>query len=277
MVEKILITGSSGFVGKNLIEFYADKYQVVVLSKQDDLSSILKYHRPQTIINAAASIYDYPSMFYSNVFLVNSLIEYVKETGSRLIQIGSSAEYGKKAFATKEIDSLEPVTFYAGTKAAATLMCSSAAMEFNLPIIIARPYSLYGNYEKPYRLFSKLYEAFVNNAEMVLTEAYHDFIYIKDFIRGLDKLITSTDWICGDIINFGSGVQTSNTEVLDEFIKIFGSKPNCIVLDKESSKPFESRIWLCDTMYAKDQYGFVTEYSLSDGIKDLIKIKGQIK
>ena len=254
MVKKILITGSNGFVGKNLIEYYSDKYSIITLFRNDNIDDKLA-ENPDFIINTAASIYDFDTMFDTNVGLVHKLIEYVKQTKTRLVQIGSSAEYGKKDFPSKETDLLQPVSYYAGTKAAATLMCQSVALEYDLPIVVARPYSLYGKYEKTYRLFSKLYESFVNNTEMTLSEGYHDLIYIDDFIFGLDLLLHNG--YNGDIVNFGTGRQTSNFEVLNIFVNIFGNQPNCIKISQGLAKPFENNQRLIGTGRL-GEYGFGT-------------------
>jgi nucleoside-diphosphate-sugar epimerase len=270
MVKKILITGANGFIGRNLVEFYQNQFEILTLSKKDNLQDILD-KEPNYIINCAASIYDIQTMFDTNVRLVNDLIEYVKRTNTPMIQIGSSAEYGKKSYPTRETDILNPVSFYAGTKAAATMICQSAAIEFDLPIIIARPYSVYGRYEKSYRLFPNLYNAFKHNQNMELSDGYHDFIYIKDFIRGIDKVLMNAYNNKGDIVNLGSGRQTSNVEVYNIFVEIFGFEPKNITFKKGLSKTFESKIWVCDTTYAKDKYNFKTEYSLREGILDLIK------
>lgn len=273
MVKKILITGSNGFVGKNLVEFYQNKcYDILTLTKKNSIDDIL-LQKPDIIINTAASIYEYTTMFDTNVLLVNKLIEYVLKTKAKLIQIGSSAEYGKKEYPTKEIDSLQPVSYYAGTKAAATMMCQSAAIEFDLPIVIARPYSLYGNHEKSYRLFNKLFDAFMYNNNMVLCDGYHDFIYIKDFVDGIDTLVQNEYNINGDIVNFGTGIQTSNMQVLEKFTDIFGFSPSCIEIKNSMAKSFESKTWVCDTNYAKQHYGFVPKFSLHEGIIDFIKTK----
>ena len=190
-----------------------------------------------------------------------------------MIQIGSSAEYGKKENPTKERDNLKPVSYYAGTKAAATMMCQSAAIEFDLPIIIARPYSLYGNHEKPYRLFSKLFDTFVYNTPITLSDGHHDFIYIKDFVDGIDKLVENEYNIKGDIVNFGTGIQTSNIQLLQKFIDVFGFTPKHIEIKDTMSKSFESKIWVCDINYSRQKYNFIAKYSLNDGIIDFIKTK----
>lgn len=273
-LKKLLITGTDGFVGKNLVSFYKDKYDVFTYTKNNDINNVLYNINPDIIINAAASIYDYDTIFDSNIVLVYSILQYIKQSKAKLIQIGSSAEYGIKNEPSKETDYLSPITFYAGSKAAATLMCSSYAKEFNLPIMIARPYSLYGIHEKEYRLFSALYNAYKFNKPMILNQGYHDFIYIKDFINGIDKLINynNSDGI-GDIINFGTGKQTSNFELLDIFQNIFNFIPQCITINNKMIKSFESKTWLCNIEYAINKYEFKCNYDIKSGIIDLFKEK----
>lgn len=274
-MKSILITGSDGFVGKNLINFYKTKYNILTLNRKTNINEVLKL-KPNFIINSAANIYEENGMFDSNVVLVNTLLNYVKDTGSRMIQIGSSAEYGKKSHASKETDFLEPRNMYEATKAAASMLCVGIAKQYNLPVAVARPYSVYGNYEKDYRLFPKLLNAFTKNVSMTLNQGYHDFIYIKDFVRGLDTLIhEDANKMSGDVVNFGSGIQTSNFEVLDEFVNIFGYMPDCIQKQENFAKSFETNIWVCDTEYAHRKYNFFIDYNLQNGIIDFIKDKNE--
>ena len=106
---------------------------------------------------------------------------------------------------------------------------------------------------------------------MILNQGFHDFIYIKDFIRGIDILLNSN--ICGgDIVNFGSGKQYSNFEVYKIFKQITKKQGN-ITLNDKMVKAFETDVWVCDTNYADKKYNFKTNFSLEDGIKDFIKTK----
>jgi nucleoside-diphosphate-sugar epimerase len=186
-MKKMLITGSNGFIGKNLIDYYSSMYEIITHTRNDDIKIKLKQN-PDVIINCAANIYNEETMFDSNVILVYELLQYVKEKKIKMIQIGSSAEYGKKDKPSKETDNLEPRNLYEATKASATMLCMGFAKEYDLPIAVVRPYSVYGIHEKSYRLFPKLFDAFTQNKEMTLYQGYHDFIYIKDFLRGLNIL-----------------------------------------------------------------------------------------
>ena len=43
MKRTILITGSNGFVGKNLINFYKDKNNILTFTREDNIDYILYY------------------------------------------------------------------------------------------------------------------------------------------------------------------------------------------------------------------------------------------
>lgn len=267
---KILITGGTGFIGRNLVEHYSKDHLVIETRRGDDITQVLDTHNPNVIINCAAEIYKPELMFESNIVIVQKFLDWlVKNPNTKMIQLGSSAEYGPMPRASNERDRINPVDVYQGTKGAATVMCQGYARQFNLDIQIARVYSAYGKYEKPHRLFSRLYDAFINEKPMTLYAGEHDFIYIKDFVKGIDTLVKSKR-SHGDIVNFGSGIQYSNLEVLECWKKVTGEFAPVEYIDA-MAKAFESSVWKCDTAYAKQQYDFETTYSLEQGIRDLIE------
>jgi nucleoside-diphosphate-sugar epimerase len=44
-----------------------------------------------------------------------------------------------------------------------------------------------------------------------------------------------------------------------------------VTLVSEMAKSFESEVWVCDTTYANQQYGFETTYEIEDGIREFFK------
>lgn len=273
---KIFITGVTGFVGQNLVKYYVDRgHEVFGYCRDQHLYDCLQKFKPDAIINSAAEIYDYELMFEPNVLMVQTILEYVKtcEQHCRLIQIGSSSEYGPTNHATAEDTLLKPVDFYQATKGAATLLCQGWARLHNLPIWIVRPYSVYGPGERPHRLFPRLFRAFQHDEPMTLYQGHHDFIYINDFVRGIDYVLQEWDVAPGEIVNFGSGIQTSNFDLLDLWIEITGKKDAPVAKVAEMRKAFENTVWVCDTAKSSG-LGFICEYTLELGIRDfLIKAK----
>jgi nucleoside-diphosphate-sugar epimerase len=107
---------------------------------------------------------------------------------------------------------------------------------------------------------------------MTLYQGYHDFIYINDFVRGIDLVLQQWELAPGEIVNFGSGVQTSNFELL-EIWEQATQKTAPVAKVAEMRKAFENNIWLCDTAKA-NELGFQCEYDLETGIHDfLLKAK----
>lgn len=265
---KIAISGTTGFIGKNLAESFS-QHQILHINRVDAYGS-LNIFNPNIIIHCAAEIYDSDAMFDSNVLLTKQYLDWLKDNPvARMIQIGSSSEYGPVSRATKETDMINPIDMYQATKGMATLLCQGYARSYNLDIRIVRPYSVYGKYEKHHRLFPKLWKAFMLNEPMTLHDGAHDFIYINDFIRGIDLIIKDKKNKPGEIINFGSGYQYTNSEVLHMFNKITG-KSAPVTEVGVMAKPFETATWVCDTTYAKTEYNFTCEYNLENGIRDFL-------
>jgi nucleoside-diphosphate-sugar epimerase len=265
---KIFVTGSNGFIGKNLCDFYANHH--VYRYGRGDLRNELATFMPDLIINCAAEIYDHDKMWESNVDLVRICCEHTKNHKNRMIQIGSSSEYGTRSTASSEFDRINPMDMYQATKGAATLLCQGYARYHDLDITIIRPYSVYGRYEKPHRLFPRLWRSYVLQEPMTLYDGYHDFIYIDDFVRGLDIISRDITKPRGDIVNLGSGKQWRNIEVSDIFEKITGVEAPITYIEK-MAKTFETSVWLCNTEYSKSKYAFECQFDLYSGIKHFIE------
>jgi nucleoside-diphosphate-sugar epimerase len=272
---KIFITGATGFVGQNLVHYYTQRgHEVYSFRRYEYLYESLRKFKPDAIINSAAEIYDYEFMFEPNISMVQTILEYTKQCDQRcrVVQIGSSSEYGPTDHATAEDELLKPVDFYQATKGAATLLCQGWARLHNLPIWIVRPYSVYGPGERSHRLFPRLYRAFNYQEPMTLYQGYHDFIYINDFVRGIDLVLQEWNLAPGEIVNFGSGAQTSNFDLLDLWENVT-QKTAPVAKVAEMRKAFENNIWVCDTKKS-NMLGFMCEYDLETGIQDfLLKAK----
>ena len=269
---KILITGVTGFLGRSLAEHFSPHHEVIEHTRDSmRLSGSIYTHKPDLIIHCAGEIYRTDVMYNTNIGLVNEILESIREysPATRLIQIGSSAEYGPVNRATNESDPINPVDVYQATKGAATLLCQAYARQYGLNTLVARIYSGYGVHERPHRLFPTLYRAFFQDEPMTLYQGYHDFIYIEDFVRAIDQ-VKDYRWEPGEIINFGSGRQHSNFQVLEAWQRVTG-RTAPVEKREEFSKAYESQVWVCDNTKLRIRCGFQLQYDLDAGIKDFIE------
>lgn len=261
---KFLITGSAGFIGKNLASYYKD-HEVIEFKRSMDIDDTLNYFKPDVILNCAAEIYDVKQMWSSNVELTKSCLDFcVKEPSTKMIQLGSSSEYGPNYDrATAESDALNPVDMYSGTKGISTLLCQTYGNVHKTDVVIIRPYSPYGPGEKPHRLFPNFWRSFKLGAEMNLVMGVHDFCYIDDLVEAIDAVIRNDNRTPGEILNVSSGIETTNLEVLETFRKVTGLEGNVIIQDRFVTQ----RVWKCDNEKIKLKYGWTPKINLEDGVK----------
>lgn len=260
----IFLTGSTGFVGSNLAKrlYGHDIYCL----KRGEKMSVVKRFNPDVIFHVAAELYDENKMFESNVKLTYDLLDCTKYIPYKsFVYVGSSSEYGRKNLPLKETDSLSPETMYEATKGAGSLLCQAFASSYDKPITIARPFSLYGIGQQHNKLMPAIYNAHKSKKFFNLSDGVHDWIYIDDFVDGLLMLMNGGK----DIVNFGSGIQSSNKQVLEIFEKILNTKIETVHTDK--IRTYDSEHWVCDTNYAKNKYGFYCKYSLEEGIKKYVE------
>jgi len=266
---KLFITGTTGFLGRSLKEHFESRHTVVEYVRGASLTYMLNINQPDVIIHCAGEIYNADKMFSTNIGMVEEILEWVKRNKStRMVQIGSSSEYGPVDYPTSELDRINPQNVYEATKGAATLLCQGYSRQFDLQVLVARIYSGYGANERPHRLFPTLYRAFFADVPMKLYAGVHDFIYIEDFVRGIELALIK-EWPNGEIINFGSGKQSTNLEVLEAWEQVTGRTAPVEYHDK-FYRTHDTKFWCCDTHYAETEYGFRTEYNLEQGIKDMI-------
>lgn len=270
---KIFLTGSSGYIGSNIIKFIPGEY--FLYKRNSDIINDLTAFKPDCIIHSAGEIYKNEEMFDSNIVLTNNILQYVKQNPSvKLLYIGSSSEYGKVNKTMSETDLADPYSIYAATKTCGTLLCQAYAREYDLDICIVRPFSIYGLNEPAHRLIPTLYTNIKNNKKVTLIKGEHDFVYILDFVKLLEIVINSNK-NNGDIINCGSGISFSNLDVFYIICELMNFIPEFEVLDKVKKQ--DSEFWQCDTTKLKQKYNFKCSYTFNDGIKEYINYKNKEK
>lgn len=252
--KTIIITGCTGFVGANLAKrLVNDGHNVHLFVRQEykdwRIKNIIPYvqvHRinlldlellrnivagirPDWVFHLAAyGAYswqgDLSLAVQTNFLGTVNLVEACRSAGFEVfINTGSSSEYGFKDHAPVETEGVDPNSYYAVTKASATLFCRYTAKRYNLYIPTLRLYSVYGPYEEPNRLIPTIILHGLKDLlpPLVDPEIGRDYVYMRDVEQAYLLLASQSVEMSGEIYNLGTGIQTSLREVVNVARRVF--------------------------------------------------------
>ncbi|MEK6832887.1 MAG: NAD(P)-dependent oxidoreductase [Nanoarchaeota archaeon] len=258
---RILVTGSDGFISKNLIPKLSG--EIIEFTKKHNIDDV--NITPDIVIHTAAEMYDICNMYKSNIYLTYKLLEKsVQWKVKKFIYIGSSSEYGRVKTPINEQMKINPCTIYEATKGCATLLTQSFSRYFNLPALIIRPFTLYGPYEKSCKFLPTIFKnIYKKEIVKLVEEPVHDWVYIDDFIDSIIKLLDIGQYN-GDIVNIGTGKQYSNLELIKILETILDIEIKYKKIDNMRS--YDSNNWVCDITYAKEKYKIETKTDIKTGL-----------
>lgn len=235
--SKILITGSTGFIGQHLLDSLINEnciihcfsrnanpnkiisekiiYHEIDLNHKEIVCNEIKNILPDYVIHLAGlksrsnNSKDAENIFKNNVFGTLNLFESLTIVPNlkQIIVLGSIEEYGIVPSPFKENSFENPITFYGVTKLSITKLAQIFINEYNLPITILRPSIVYGPKQGTEMFIPSLINSLSKKLPFSMTkgEQNRDFIYISDLVEAIKKAMIIKN-LNGLIINVASGV-----------------------------------------------------------------------
>ena len=250
---KFLITGSSGYLGKNFLESLSiDKNSYIFLVRSKNKvpktvkfkniffvdCNLLNYKKMEkkfqnfkidVIINfawiGATNKFKNSKLQKENLLILKNLIKlsYLLKI-KKFIGFGSQAEYGLKNCQINEKMSCRPLTTYGKIKLKSYKLLRSNLKKKKIKFIWIRLFSSFGPFDDDNFLIPYLIKNFLRNKKIFLTkcEQRWDFIYSKDVISAT-KFLANSEKSSG-IYNLGSSISQNLKTVVLKIKKITKSR-----------------------------------------------------
>lgn len=254
-MKKVLLTGGSGFVGRNVIEHYAnsDKYEIIAPTSkelncidQEAVYTYLKNNRFDYIFNFAVygdgldKSKDPTKMLEYNLRMYLNFAKY-SDMYDRMIYLGSGAEFNKQfpicSVKEEDVGKIIPSEHYGLMKYTVNRMIEKSDNIYNF-----RLFGIFGKYEPFNRFISNVCIKSIFDLPLTMRQnVYFDYLFIDDFLKILDKFLEL------DAPNYHSYNIVSGKRVDLQSI--------CLLINKLTNK--EHRIIIC-------KEGLGNEYTASN-------------
>lgn len=282
---RVLITGASGFVGRNLQE-QANKRQLLTPTHSElDLFSLpavrdyLASKRPDAIIHAAGSVggitYQNSTLLRDNLLIGVNLLLAAREAGiDKVINLGSSCMYPRYAQIPFAEESLWTGDFDPSVRDYGTAKATVTSLSQKLGYRTLVPCNLYGrfDYYLPPRAhvvgsaIGKIGAAIQNGQHYVSIlgngDAVRELLYCSDLARAVWQALDDY-WNLPPVLNIGSAVMPSISEIYEAVARILGYSGNFSTI---LSGPVGPAVKKTDTSKA-DQWGWTATTPWEEGLK----------
>ncbi len=243
-MTKILIFGGHGFIGLNIRDIFMENSDFKIISPTskecdllnlNDVKRIIRKEKPEIIINAAfvgvsARIKFSADYIFTNTTLITNILQSCinQKNIKKIIHFGSAAEYGDSEKLIDENFSIAPKNIYATAKAISSLAALQMQREYDLPLIIIRPFYLYGPHNNKGVLLDVV-SAVVKNETLSVTkgEQARDYMYVKDLAKIILRICQQPELFKnGEIYNVGTGKGVRLNQVFKIIFELFKKKPS---------------------------------------------------
>jgi len=294
---KILLTGGTGLIGKNLNNKLKSKYKLKSIGSEIDLKNEIKVKKlfaefkPEILIHLAAkvggiqaNINDKLGFYKENTFINTNVLKYAEISNVKYIfAMGTGCAYPKKLEKKilKESNFLdgspeETNNAYAYAKRNLLIHLQYLHENKKIPYCYCIPANLYGPYDNFHPinshvipgLIKKIYNAKILNKKFHeiwgTGKAKRDFLFIDDLVNAIDIIIKKR--FLGSI-NVASGKNTSIKKITKLIAKHLGYRGKLIFNLKKPEGQLQRKF---DTSKMK-KLGWKNTHNLSLSIKKTIK------
>ncbi len=202
----------------------------------------------------------------NNIEATQMLLEACVGTGiERLVYASSSSVYGDLVAMPMREDALpQPVSPYGVSKLAAEQLCYLYFVNFGVPTVSLRYFTVYGPRQRPDMGFHKFLRAAIEGTPIAVYgdgEQTRDFTFVEDIVSA--NIAAAERGISGRVYNIGGGSRVSLNHVLELIGRVTGRQP---VIAREAAQKGDMRHTYADTELARADLAFRPTTDLERGL-----------
>jgi UDP-glucose 4-epimerase len=210
---------------------------------------------------------DFRTYTANNVDATQKLLEAcVGRPLHRFVHASSSSVYGDRAAIPMREDALpQPVSPYGVTKMAAEQLGYLYHVNYGVPAVAMRYFTVYGPRQRPDMAFNRFIRAALRDEPITLYgdgEQTRDFTFVADAVAA--TIAAGERGVPGTAYNIGGGARVSMNQVL-RIIEGIAGRP--LHVTREDAQKGDMRDTYADTSLARRDLGFVPTVSLEEGIQ----------
>lgn len=292
---RILITGATGFVGRNLINKIKNHNLALIVRDNSNAKNLfgndIKYinfndstyksdieeFNPEMVIHLASYLTskyeteDVKNLIDANIMFGTLLLDALMKTDLKyFINTGSFSEYYK---GNKELD---PAYLYSATKIAFRTILDFYRNVKKFNVIQVVPYTIYGNNDTRKKLINYIITSLESSNPINMTKGDQilDFIYVTDVVDFYINLIENINNLKSDYVEYhvGTGVGTSIREVAKLLEEITNKKTN-IRWGAESYRSRDVMKAIAPISKSVNELSWKPKIYLKDGLKMILEAK----
>jgi len=277
-MNSILVTGSSGFIGRKVLEKLPKlgvitDYDNSIRVNLQNIDEVMKIDSADIVIHLAGKTpkkeLKWNDYFNNNISSTLNILEYcVIKNVKKLIYVSNYIYGNPKYSPIDEIHPINPHNAYSESKYLGERLCKFYCDKMNINLIILRPFNIYGESMNKNFLLSNLINSIKTDQKMTIVnkDSRRDFLHVDDFV---DLILKIKDYNCKfEIFNVGTGISFSFNEIIEKIEKITSKKLNLEYL--EDKKIFMDDI-KADISKIKEKLDWKPKVGIDEGLKRMLK------
>lgn len=278
MSKAILVSGVTGFLGKNLVAYLEEKTdwqlshltydltkpiykkRIALLSSSGDFDAIINL---ASLSSVQKSIEDPAMVIQNNVAIAVNMLEYARQHPTKLfIQFSS-------------VEAYNPTSPYSASKSAQESIASAYQNTYGMPVVIVTSHNIVGPYQSRDKFVPRVIEQVKNDETVSIytdkgTMGYRVYNPVKNIVDALLFILnqpTPTSLMRYDI---PGGEELTNLEMAERISKLMGKELKYKTVEAQSVRPGYTR-HLTTNGVQLDALGWQPVQTLDNCLKEIVE------